>query len=211
MSDIPPPQASPQRSTPGANSVLNPPLSPRESPAGSPRSAARRRWLFAGVAGAAAAAGFGLAWRNGHVRSMPSSPLPALWELDFATPQGGRLAMRNFLGKPLLLNFWATWCPPCVEEMPLLDRFFAENNGNGWQVVGLAVDQVAPVTRFLQHTQVRFPIALAGLAGTDLSRTLGNTGGGLPFSVLFDAAGSIVQRKIGQLAPLDLQQWQALL
>ena len=118
--------------------------------------------------------------------------------------------MRSFHGKPLLLNFWATWCPPCVEEMPLLDRFFAENSGKGWQVLGLAVDQVAPVTRFLQHTPVRFPIALAGLAGTDLSRTLGNSGGGLPFSVVFDAAGAIAQRKMGQLAPQDLQQWRAM-
>ncbi|MEP6970989.1 MAG: TlpA disulfide reductase family protein [Betaproteobacteria bacterium] len=133
-----------------------------------------------------------------------------LWALEFTTPQGAKLTMDQFRGKPLLLNFWATWCPPCVEEMPLLDRFFAENTSNGWQVLGLAVDQAAPVNRFLQARPVGFPIALAGLAGADLSRTLGNTGGGLPFSVAFDRSGRIVQRKMGQLTKQDLQQWLSL-
>jgi thiol-disulfide isomerase/thioredoxin len=117
--------------------------------------------------------------------------------------------MASFKGKPLLLNFWATWCPPCVEEMPLLDRFFTENSANGWQVLGLAVDQAAPVKRFLEARPVGFAIALAGLAGTDLSRTLGNSAGGLPFSVAFDRSGRIVQRKMGQLGAQDLQQWRS--
>lgn len=170
----------------------------------------RRRWLFAGVAGAAAAAGFGLAWRNGHVGNAPLGVEQDLWALTFTTPQGGALAMRSLQGKPLLLNFWATWCPPCVEEMPLLDRFYAENRANGWQVLGLAVDQAVPVTRFLERMPMQFPIALAGLAGIDLSRKLGNTGGGLPFSVLLDGSSRIRQRKIGQLSAQDLQQWQTL-
>ena len=171
---------------------------------------ARRRWLFESVAGAAALAGMALAWRNGHRATPPSWPEQALWKLDFVTPQGDPLAMRSFAGKPLLLNFWATWCPPCVDEMPLLDRFHAENRANGWQVLGLAVDQNGPVKRFLQQTPVQFPIALAGMAGIDLSRTLGNSNGGLPFSVLFASAGAIAQRKIGQLSAQDLQQWRNL-
>ncbi len=173
-------------------------------------STARRRWLFAGVAGAAAAAGFGLAWRNGHVGKGAADTEQALWDLNFSTPQGGDLAMRSLQGKPLLLNFWATWCAPCVEEMPRLDRFYTENRANGWQVLGLAVDQAAPVTRFLERMPMQFPIALAGFAGIDLSRKLGNTGGGLPFSVLLDGSSRIRQRKIGQLSAQDLQQWQDL-
>lgn len=171
---------------------------------------ARRRWLFAGVAGAAAVAGFGLAWRNGQVGNRAEVVDPAVWDLRFSTPQGGNLAMRDLQGKPLLLNFWATWCAPCVEEMPLLDRFYAENRANGWQVLGLAVDQAAPVTRFLERMPMQFPIALAGFAGIDLSRKLGNAGGGLPFSVLLDRSSRIQHRKIGQLSVQDLQQWQAL-
>ena len=171
---------------------------------------ARRRWLFAGVAGAAAAAGLGLAWRNGHVGKASGGVEQDLWDLTFSTPQGGSLAMRSLQGKPLLLNFWATWCAPCIEEMPLLDRFYTENRANGWQVLGLAVDKAAPVTRFLERMPMQFPIALAGLAGIDLSRKLGNTGGGLPFSVLLDGSSRIRQRKIGQLSAQDLQQWLAL-
>ena len=170
----------------------------------------RRRWLFAGVAGAAAATGFGLAWRNGHVGQGAASPEQALWDLRFNTPQGGELAMRSLMGKPLLLNFWATWCAPCIEEMPLLDRFYAENKANGWQVLGLAVDQAGPVTRFLERMPMQFPIALAGFSGIDLSRKLGNTTGGLPFSVLLDGSARVRHRKIGQLSAQDLQQWQTL-
>ncbi len=174
------------------------------------QTATRRRWLFAGVAGAAAATGFGLAWRNGHVGNTLPDVEQALWGLTFSTPQGGTLAMRSLQGKPLLLNFWATWCAPCVEEMPLLDRFYAENRANGWQVLGLAVDQAAPVTRFLERLPMQFPIALAGFSGIDLSRRLGNSSGGLPFSVLLDGSSRIRQRKIGQLSAQDLQQWRTL-
>lgn len=168
----------------------------------------RRRWLYAGAAGLATLAGITLGWRNRQLPAAPAAPEQALWELSFPTPGGAALSMRSFAGKPLLLNFWATWCPPCIDEMPLLDRFYIENHPNGWQVLGLAADQSAPVQRFLHQTPVRFPIALAGLAGIELSRTLGNQTGGLPFSVLFSPGGAIAQRKIGQLGVQDLQQWQ---
>ncbi len=170
--------------------------------------AARRRWLFAAVAGTAAAAGASLSWwqsRNGD-----GTPAHAIWDMEFPTPSGENMSMRGFAGRPLLLNFWATWCPPCIEEMPLLDRFYAENNANGWQILGLAVDQGAAVKRFLTQTPVRFPIALAGMSGVELSRSLGNQGGGLPFSVVFDGTGEVAQRKIGRVSTQDLQEWRDL-
>lgn len=173
-------------------------------------SPTRRRWLFASVASAAALAGVGLAlWRTQPGDGTAASPLP-FWDMVFPTPDGAPMAMRALAGKPLLLNFWATWCPPCIEELPLLDRFYAESSAKGWQVLGMAVDEAAAVTRFLAHTPVQFPITLAGMAGVELSRSLGNVDGGLPFTVVLDSAGRIVQRKMGKVSPQELAQWSAL-
>ena len=117
--------------------------------------------------------------------------------------------MAALTGKPLLVNFWATWCPPCVEELPLIDAFWRENGPNGFQVLGLAIDQPSAVRRFLQRQALGFPIGLAGVGGTELAQSLGNAGGGLPFSVFFNADGSIWRQKLGQLSQDDLNQWRA--
>jgi len=113
-------------------------------------------------------------------------------------------------GRPVLLNFWATWCPPCVEELPLIEGFFQTQRANGWQVVGLAVDQLSAVQGFLRKTPVSFPVGLAGLAGTGLSRSLGNLSGGLPFTVVLGASGGVLHRKMGRLNAADLQLVAAL-
>ena len=166
--------------------------------------------LYGTVAASATLAGIGLAWWNKRGVSEPAAGRPALWDLTFDAPGKPALQMQTLAGKPLLLNFWATWCPPCVEEFPLLDRFYQKNSANGWQVLGLAVDQLAAVESFVHRVPVRFPIALAGLAGIELSKTLGNLGGGLPFTAVFDSAGYVVHRKIGRVDPQDLSQWRTL-
>lgn len=168
----------------------------------------RRRILYAGVATAAALGGASVAWWKFQPHATAADA--ALWGLTFDTPSGEKLTMQSLRGKPLLVNFWATWCAPCVEEMPLLDRFYRENSGKSWQVLGLAIDQVEPVNRFLKKAPVSYPVGMAGLQGTDLGRSLGNSVGGLPFTVVFGAAGTVLHRKIGQLTAADLQQWAAL-
>lgn len=117
------------------------------------------------------------------------------------------MKVSTFAGKPLLLNFWATWCPPCVAELPMLDAFLSEQRSRGWQILGLAVDQPSAVRKFLGRTPVSFPMGMAGLQGTELSRALGNLTGGLPFTVVFDAKGQVRHRKMGQLEARDLQNW----
>lgn len=169
-------------------------------------STARRKWLVAGVAGAAAAAGAGIAWWNSR-GSADAAALEQLWGLRLRTPQGTELAFDTLRGRPLLVNFWATWCPPCVEEMPLLDAFWRQNVARNWQVVGLAIDQPTAVRTFLQRTPVGFPIGLAGLDGTALTRSLGNLTGGLPFTVVIGADGTLRQRRMGRVSEADLKAW----
>ena len=172
--------------------------------------ARRRGLLYAGVAAAAASSGAGWAWWKFRPHDVAQGAAEALWGQSFQTPDGAALAMQSFEGKPLLLNFWATWCPPCVAELPLLNNFFKEQKAKGWQVLGLAVDQPSAVRTFLGRAPVDFPMGMAGLGGTDLSRALGNLTGGLPFTVLFAADGRVLHRKMGQISPDELQGWQAL-
>ena len=175
-------------------------------------SPTRRGMLFGGVAAVAAAAGVGGAWwreRGAGSSAAGGEMLDAtFWAQKFERPEGGDLALSSLRGKPLLLNFWATWCPPCVEEMPMIDAFFREHGTNGWQVVGLAIDQPSAVRKFLQRTPVTYPTGLAGLQGTELVKNLGNTGGGLPFTLVLNSNGSVAARKMGKLETSDLETWR---
>jgi len=181
----------------------------------------RRNMLYSGVAAVAGLAGAGVAWwkfqphavapaAGAGVAGKAEETQDAFWRLSFDTPGGGNLPMSSFRGKPLLVNFWATWCPPCVEELPLLDYFYQENKDKGWQTVGLAVDQPSAVRSWLQARPLNFPVGLAGLTGTELSKSLGNLAGGLPFSVIFGASGQLLHRKIGKILPEELAQWAQL-
>ncbi|GCL64213.1 TlpA disulfide reductase family protein [Pseudaquabacterium pictum] len=178
-------------------------------------TSSRRHLLVGGVAVAAAAAGAGAAWwrQQAVTATAPgaepgdAAALAALWALRLERPEGGELVFAGLRGKPLLLNFWATWCPPCVKEMPELDRFHQAFQSRGWQVVGLAIDGPTPVRAFLAKVKVGFPIGLAGLAGTELVRSLGNAQGALPFSVLIGANGQVLQRKRGETTYDELAGW----
>ncbi|WP_245960557.1 TlpA family protein disulfide reductase [Simplicispira hankyongi] len=174
--------------------------------------ALRRRLLYAGVAGGAALAGAGWAWwrLQPHAETAAAQASDAaFFAQSFETPEGAPLSAQAFRGKPLLLNFWATWCPPCIAELPLLNQFFQEHQAQGWQILGLAVDQPSAVRKFLERRPVSFPIGMAGLGGTELSRSLGNLAGGLPFTVVFAADGRVLHRKIGQIKPQELVDWVA--
>lgn len=175
------------------------------APDAGPRNPLRRHYGVAVVVGTAAAtAGIGAAlWSAGP----QGTSLADLWSLRFVRPDGGELALAPLRGRPLLLNFWATWCAPCVTEMPLLAAFRREHRAAGWEVVGLAVDQSDPVRRFIAEHHIEFPIGLAGAAGIELARSFGNTTGGLPFSLAVGADGQVRERKLGALDGTLLARW----
>lgn len=169
----------------------------------------RRQWLIgAGVGAAAAAAGAGLAWWRLQVGE---PPLPAgFWDKRFERPEGGEVSLASLRGKPLVLNFWATWCPPCVTELPLLDRFHQEQNPRGWTVLALAVDSPTPVREFLRRRPLAMPVGLAGLEGVEFGRALGNAQGGLPFTVVLGGDGRVARRQLGALKEQDIAGWSTI-
>ena len=120
----------------------------------------------------------------------------------------GRLRrLDEFRGRPLLVNYWATWCGPCIEEMPMLDAFAAAQGANGVQVVGIALDEREPVEAFLQRTPVRYTILFESAGPADSSVRLGNTLSVLPFSVLIDAQGRVAARKTGPFTAAELERF----
>lgn len=169
-------------------------------------STPRRRALL-GAAGVLAAVG-GALWhrrRSAQLSNSDGQPLD-LWALRFPRPEGGELVFAELRGKPLLINFWATWCPPCIKELPEIDRFARAHRAQ-LQVVGLAIDGLAPVQDFLKKLPLGFAIGLAGTSGSELARALGNRAGALPFTVLLDAEGGVAQRKLGETTHDELLAW----
>ena len=122
---------------------------------------------------------------------------------------GSTAKLSDFDGRPLLINFWATWCPPCIEELPLLDAVHQRSGADGLQVIGIALDDPAAVEKFLGELPVEFPMFLAQPGRVDLSTTLGNANSVLPYSVLIDAEGHIAKRKFGAFSEASLREWVA--
>ena len=171
------------------------------------KSMPRRHWLLAGVGASAGLAGALYAWQKFQPQGVMDEAVQNFWLQEFEKPEGGTLSFQSMRGKPLLVNFWATWCPPCIEELPLIDAFYAANKAKSFQVVGLAVDQPSMVRRYLGQKPLNFTIGLAGYSGTALGQSLGNQQNVLPYSLLFDANGMLLKQKAGKLEQSDLDAW----
>ena len=165
---------------------------------------------FGLIAVAALAAGFyvGKDWRHQPPRSGAEE---VLRQASFKNLQGQPADLSAWDGKPRILNFWATWCAPCREEIPLLNRVQTEHAAEGLQIIGIAIDEPEKVAKFQQKLSFSFPTLIAGAEAIPLMKTLGNPSGGLPFSVFLAANGRILGTHLGPLDQKALEQALALL
>lgn len=120
-------------------------------------------------------------------------------------PDGRQVAMSAFRGKPLVVNFWARWCPPCRAEIPELNAFRAAHGGR-IEVLGIGIEHdTAAVKAFARDFPIAYPVFLTGEDGTELMRALGNVRGGLPYTLFIDRHGRVVGQKLGLLRKHDLE------
>ena len=131
--------------------------------------------------------------------------------MTLATPNGAKVEIpRDWAGKPTLVNLWASWCAPCLKEMPELQAFASEQAANGVQVVGIALDDAASVQAMLQRLAITYPNLIDAPGPADAGVRLGNPAGVLPYSVLVSADGRVLKTRIGPFADLaEIRDWAA--
>lgn len=121
---------------------------------------------------------------------------PEFWLSD---PQGQRHGIAQWDGKLLVMNFWATWCPPCLHEIPMFMKLQERYQSRGVQFLGIAIDDVDQVRAFVDEIGLNYPTLHGQLDAIEVMGAYGNQAGGLPYTVFIDAAGSIVARHPGVL------------
>lgn len=173
----------------------------------------RALWLTLLLA-ACAVAGFGVhQWLGGdHSAGAPAGgdPPDRLPEFTLGDADGEPRALGEFLGRPVVLNFWATWCPPCVREMPLLADLHARS-GDELQVLGVAVDRLDPVREFIDDLGIDYPVLVGEQDAMDVAALFGDAFLGLPFTVFADADGRIVGIHLGEIHDDELRAAEAVL
>jgi thiol-disulfide isomerase/thioredoxin len=153
---------------------------------------------------AALAAGMWLA-QTRYAPQAPAAPSDALWQLSFPDVRGQPQALSQWRGQVVVVNFWASWCAPCREEMPDFVELRTQHRAGGVEFVGIAIDNQANVARFLQRRPVNYPILVGEGAAHSLVRQLGNPSGALPYTIVLDRDGTVALSHLGRLprATLD--------
>ena len=130
----------------------------------------------------------------------------AFFANSWQNPDGKSVDAQQWQGKVLVVNFWASWCPPCVEEMPTLDLLQKDFMQQNVLFVGIGIDSPPNIREFLKKTPVSYPIVIGGLEGSNLSKQLGNTQGALPFTIIINSKGKAVFSKLGKISEDELRK-----
>jgi thiol-disulfide isomerase/thioredoxin len=164
-----------------------------------------RQWLFlAGTAAVALVLGYGV----GHWYLRAPQALAPIAQPTLRLPDihGAPHALSDWRGQVVLVNFWATWCPPCREEIPLLVDAQRRYGSRGFQVVGVALDDRDAVAAYGARMRINYPLLVGEDAVLTTMAELGNAGGALPYSVFLDPQGRPVVRKIGAFSATELDK-----
>ncbi len=145
----------------------------------------------------------------GNKRLEPKAPVDnavqQLMSLTLKDSKGQPQALKQWESKFLVVNFWATWCKPCVQEMPELVSLQKELANQNVQLLGIGIDSPSNISEFAEKYQISYPVFAAGMEGTTLSGAMGNKAGGLPFTVLISSSGQIVKTYFGKLKMDELK------
>ena len=129
-----------------------------------------------------------------------AAPVPAVRPVfALADSSGAMRSITEWDGRSLMVNFWATWCPPCRREIPLLNELQREHAADGFQVIGIAVDFREAVLSYLQQTPVAYPVLIGEQDALDAAKSFGMATAGFPFTVFTDRAGNIITVFVGEL------------
>jgi thiol-disulfide isomerase/thioredoxin len=119
---------------------------------------------------------------------------------------GAALSLQQWRGKVLIVNFWATWCAPCREEIPGFIKLQSSHGGRGVQFVGVAVDTPERVAAYAREMGINYPLSVGGLEIMELARAAGDRADVLPFSVVIDRSGRVIDTTVGILRPEKLEK-----
>jgi thiol-disulfide isomerase/thioredoxin len=153
---------------------------------------------------------FGERWLAEHdlganIASHRGDSIDSLPDIRLPDTDGREVASVSWAGKVVVLNYWATWCPPCLREMPMLMQLQDAVDTGRLQVVGIAIDDGDSVRQFLQERSVNYQILLGNADSVALSKRLGNRTSGLPFTVVFDRVGRRIFSQTGEISAAQIR------
>ena len=168
-----------------------------------------RSWMIA-VAALALALGLGASlWK--FTPSTSDVSAEQIYTASFADLSGQKQSLGNWRGKILIVNFWATWCPPCREEIPDFVEVYNANREKGVVFLGIALDEPKLVAEFAKELSITYPMLIGGEEGYDFAHQLGNSSGGIPYTVILDRQGKIVYVASGAMRRAELEKQLAKL